>query len=303
MPKSGQDLDIGTLHVTVWRPTETGAHPLVIFSHGFHGSSRQSTFLMKALADHGYLVIAPNHKDAFRFGKPNAALVAPTQSFAQAARWTDATYKDRADDIRGLVKKLKSDPNWNKEIDWTKVGLIGHSLGGYTVLGLGGAYGNWYLPEAKAIIALAPYCAPFIVGKVLNKISIPVMYQGGTMDFGITRMLRLRGGAFDQTPAPAVFLNFSRANHFAWTDLNATFQPEIVDYCVAFLDKYLKGDSGKYPLTKTAHVQEIRSKVGPVSRHFDLTYFGGSSDIRVLEIVVLIAAFCGKLADYCSFGS
>ena len=127
-------------------------------------------------------------------------------------------------------------------------------------MGLAGAWGSWYLPETKAVIALSPFCTPFIAAKTLNRISVPVMYQGGTKDFGITPTVRLKGGAFDQTPAPEVFVDFSGANHFAWTDLNPTFQQEIGDYCVAFLDKYLKGDQSADPLKKTASVAMIRSK-------------------------------------------
>ena len=259
-PKSGEDLAIGTLHVTVWRPTAASVHPLVIFSHALHGSSRQSTFLMKALADHGFLVIAPNHKDAQPFGKLNAGITPPPQTFARSVRWNDSTYKDRANDIRGLVKKLKSDADWSKQIDWSKVALIGHSLGGYTVLGLAGAYGSWYLPEAKAVIALSPYCAPFVAAKTLIRISMPVMYQGGTMDFAVTPTVKNKGGAFDQTPAPVVFVDFARAAHFAWTDGNPAFQTDISSYCIAFLDKYLKGEQPADLLTKTTHVAELRNK-------------------------------------------
>src|SRR5580658_8829925 len=46
--KSGEDIQIGGLKVSLWRPAGAGPFPLVIFSHGFHGSSRQSVFLMKA---------------------------------------------------------------------------------------------------------------------------------------------------------------------------------------------------------------------------------------------------------------
>ena len=36
----------------------------LVFSHGFHGCATQSTFLMQAFADAGYIVFAPNHRDA-----------------------------------------------------------------------------------------------------------------------------------------------------------------------------------------------------------------------------------------------
>jgi hypothetical protein len=61
-----QKMSIAELDVTVWRPDggAAAAHPIIIFSHGFHGCATQSRFLMTAFAAAGYLVIAPNHRDA-----------------------------------------------------------------------------------------------------------------------------------------------------------------------------------------------------------------------------------------------
>jgi len=47
----------------------------------------------------------------------------------------------------------------------------------------------------------------------------PVMYQGGTKDLGITPSLKKSGGCYPKTPAPAYFVEFRGAGHFAWTDL------------------------------------------------------------------------------------
>jgi alpha-beta hydrolase superfamily lysophospholipase len=59
-------LSIAGLDVMVWKPDETAppALPIVVFSHGFHGCTTQSRFLMIALASAGYLVVASNHRDA-----------------------------------------------------------------------------------------------------------------------------------------------------------------------------------------------------------------------------------------------
>ena len=239
-PANGEDTTLAGISCSIWKPKTPGPWPLVIFSHGFHGSSRQSTFLTVALAEHGYLVVAPNHRDAYRFAAANSGLQAPQASFARIRDWNPTVYKDRSDDIHRLVAALKQNETYKKSIDWDKVALAGHSLGGYTVLGLGGAWKGWYLPEVKAIIALSPYAAPYIQGKALAAISVPVMYQGGTLDVGISPLLRAKGGVLDKTPAPAYYVEFLRAGHFAWTDLNPAFQPEIIQYCEQFLDKYLK---------------------------------------------------------------
>lgn len=261
-PKSGEDLTLARLKVSVWRPAGSGPAPLVIFSHGFHGSSRQSVFLMKALAEHGYIVIAPNHQDAYRFGVPNAALSPPAASFANIRLWSDATYRDRGDDIRTLIATLKSDAGWSKLIDWSHVALMGHSLGGYTVLGLAGAWKTWKIAGIRAVVALSPFCTPFIPGKSLAGIECPVMYQGGTLDIGITPSVKRPSGAFDKTPPPAWFVEFARAGHFAWTDLNPEFQADISYYTVAFLDRYVKGETKADLMRRMPHVADIRSREG-----------------------------------------
>jgi predicted dienelactone hydrolase len=258
----GDKAQIADLAVSIWRPSPETKKPLplVIFSHGFHGSSTQSKFLMKALADAGYLVIAPNHKDALRRGGQMNGTFKPEVSFAKPEEWTDASYRDRGDDIKRLIKALKTDQTWSKEIDWAKVGLAGHSLGGYTVLGLAGAWPSWKDRDVKAVLALSPYCAPFVQKKTLGGIGIPVMYQGGTRDMGITPSVMRPGGAYDQTSGPAYFIDFDGAGHFGWTDLRPDFEESIDYYAVAFFDKYLKGDRAADPIKKLPDVTEVRSK-------------------------------------------
>src|SRR5438105_12499114 len=67
-----QTISLGGLQVTVWSVTATAnvRKPVVLFSHGFHGCSTQSSFLMEALALEGFLVFAPNHADATCNGGP-----------------------------------------------------------------------------------------------------------------------------------------------------------------------------------------------------------------------------------------
>ena len=109
------------------------------------------------------------------------------------------------------------------------------------MLGVGGAWAHWKDPRVKAVLALSPYTNPFILQQTLGGLDAPVMYQGGTRDFGITPFLNRGDGAYEQTPAPKYFVEFDGAGHFAWTDLRATYHAEIVVYSRAFLDRYLKG--------------------------------------------------------------
>ena len=233
-----QTINVDGLKVGVWLPKDMAGKPVVLFSHGLHGCSTQSTFLMQALADAGYAVFAPNHRDASCGGGRATLFQRAAVPLAEADRWTDTTYADRRDDIEQLIEKL---PARYPTLDWKRIGLAGHSLGGYTVLGLAGGWASWKDPRIKAVLALSPYSNPFLAQRTLGNIGVPVMYQGGTNDIGITPSVQKNRGAYDQTPAPKYFVNLRAAGHFAWTDLRATYHPTIDLYSVAFFDKYLKG--------------------------------------------------------------
>src|SRR5579883_3434318 len=105
---STEIVNFGQLAVAVWRPPGSDIpHPLVIFSHGFHGINTQSRFLMQAMANDGYLVLAPNHKDAMT---PKGNFTPPTVKFSNPQLWNDTTYADRRQDIVSLIETLKKDP-------------------------------------------------------------------------------------------------------------------------------------------------------------------------------------------------
>ena len=56
-----QHITISGRDVAVWKPSATApasGYPLIVFSHGFTGCNTQTKFLMEALAEAGYLVLA-----------------------------------------------------------------------------------------------------------------------------------------------------------------------------------------------------------------------------------------------------
>lgn len=256
----GQKLTVqGFKNLAVWEPESLklpnpSPVPLVIFSHGFRAANSRSAFLTSALAQAGYLVIAPNHKDSFTRGLPRQQA-----GFFKPGDWSEFTYKDREEDILNLVAALHQDPVWNARIDWSKLALAGHSLGGYTVLGLAGAWRNWKLPGVKAVIALAPYTNPYISKGTLENIDVPVMYQSGSRDTWIHPTVK--SCAFTQTPSPAVFVEFD-TNHFAWTNLNRDRRnAELIShYCIEFLNKYVREEKTATPAVKLAGVTTLRAK-------------------------------------------
>lgn len=249
------------LSVAYWLPDEsTYPAPLVLFSHGLNGCKTQSAFLMKAMARHGYVVVAPDHKDALcgDGGEKTRGAHIPEERLPDYKAWSDATYRNRAEDIRRLRDALKGAPEFAQRIDWDRVALSGHSLGGYTVVGMAGGWGSWKMPGVKAVLALSPYVGPFTVRNNLSNIDVPVMYQSGTRDLGVLPSLNKKGGGFDQTPSPAWLLVFDKVGHFGFTDIQKAAQPKIIDYSLWFLDHTLKGSDA--PLPKTSGVTILKEK-------------------------------------------
>ena len=249
---SEQRLSVAGLAVTAWLPPAAGRTrlPVILFSHGFHGCAPQSRFLTEALAAHGYLVFAPDHRDATCHGGRASWFDRSEWRFVAPQSWTEASFHDRADDLRRLLAALREDSRFGPWGDWSRVGLVGHSLGGYSVLGLAGAWPGWTLPGIKAVLALSPYTQPFVLRHTLAGLTAPVMYQGGTRDLGITPTLHKSLGSYDQSPPPKYYVEFDGAGHFAWTDIGLAPRDGILAYSVAFLDHYVAGRGGGAVLTR-----------------------------------------------------
>ncbi len=263
-------------NVEIWLPPEFQSTeqkwPLIIFSHGFGGCSKQSTFLTQYLADNGYIVIAPDHADAdcrkrlgldlglqeMRAGKS----LRPEKPFRNPELWTDQTEADRKDDILFALSSMLDDRQYASYIDKDRIGLMGHSLGGYTVLGMAGAWPSWKDKRFKAVLALSPYVEPYLRIGAMRKIGVPVMYQGGTRDVGITPSLKRAGGAYAQTHEPKYYIEYLGANHFAWTEMEKSFQSVIQKTALEFFDKYLKEKPVEIDEAKTPKVSVFRKEEG-----------------------------------------
>jgi predicted dienelactone hydrolase len=233
------------------------AYPMIVFSHGFGGCGTQSLFLTESLARAGYIVVAPDHKDAgCKVDQPREGMrfERAEEPFRQPQKWDDSTYRDRQRDIRTVLNEIPRQPAFGKQIDADRIGMAGHSLGGYTAAAMAGAWPSWRDGRIKAALLLSPYVEPFLFKETLGGIRVPVMYQGGDRDFGITPQVRKPGGAYDQTRPPKYFAEFHSTGHLGWTILicqpygavpacmdQSARAREIDEYGVAFFNHYLKG--------------------------------------------------------------
>ncbi len=138
---------------------------------------------------------------------------APEKPFDRPEQWSDATFRARDKDVETLIAAASHDPRFT-QYDWNAIGLAGHSLGGYTVLGLAGSWRSWKDPRVKAVLALSPYATPYIVNHTLANIAVPVMYQGGTRDSGHHALCRQRRRRLRSNPCAEILCRARRRGPF-----------------------------------------------------------------------------------------
>ena len=103
-------------------------HPLVIFSHGRGSNPFSYAWFAEFMASHGYVVAAPYHYRANTYDSSIAYLANKI--------W------QRPVDVGLAMTFLLGDPYWRRYVDPNKIGVAGHSQGGFTALWIGGARVN-----------------------------------------------------------------------------------------------------------------------------------------------------------------
>ncbi|MEM9805591.1 MAG: alpha/beta fold hydrolase [Cyanobacteria bacterium P01_D01_bin.56] len=112
-----------------------GNRPTVIISHGL-GSDRSSyAYLGEHLASHGFIAITVEHPGS-NAEQINALLVGQSPDVVP-----NEEFVDRPQQISALLDYLENaNTQYSSLIDFTQVGLVGQSFGGYTALALAGAH-------------------------------------------------------------------------------------------------------------------------------------------------------------------
>ena len=190
-----------------------GPHPVVLFSHGNEGIRTQSFFFASILASHGFIVLSPDHHgntfvDTFAgIDDPNSAVNRPL----------DMSF------IIDEITALNSDTGnfFEGAFDLAKIGMSGHSFGGYTTFALaGGSFGLGTFTDArvKAIFPQAPSVGSFDPN-FFATISVPTLIVGGSLD-ETTPFITDQQFPFDNMVSGASVVglaNVNNAGHFTFS--------------------------------------------------------------------------------------
>lgn len=193
-----------------------GTYPLVVFSHSSGGRRRQSTFLCTHLSSHGYVVAAMDHSEVLA---PELARGENESAERKAAR-IEGWIRNRVPDIRFLLDYVLDGAGWDPEakVDGARIGIVGHSFGGWTALAA---------PEVerriRAVVALAPGGSsrpkPGILPVKLTYAwgaDVPTLYLVAEDD--ISTPLAGMYELFDRTPATRLMAILRRADHLHFMD-------------------------------------------------------------------------------------
>lgn len=199
---------------------------MIVFSHYSGGHRRSATFLCTHLASHGYVVAALDHSEVV--AEELARRDGDTET-ERAAR-IDAVIASRVPDVRflldhllgggaGTVPRGAADSGTaNIGLDAARIGLVGHSFGGWTVLATPEVE-----PRVRAVVALGPggsaHPRPGILPLTLTFAwgrDVPTLYLAAEHDTPIP----LAGvyELFDRTPASKRLFILRRADHQHFLD-------------------------------------------------------------------------------------
>lgn len=184
---------------SIWYPSSLsdGPFPIVTYGHGMGGQMIED--LIKSVASLGIVVVAPA---------------------TSGGKCDDNHWKDMLHAIEGS-KAAPSLHQALQHVDWTSVGIMGHSMGGFASLnGAADVLSNpsKYSFTIKAMLDSHGYIGEY--AESASKITIPAMFTTGSEDHA-SRL----SGAFNAAPTNTKVLAQAAGADHMWPEENGSLNP------------------------------------------------------------------------------
>jgi len=238
-----------------------GKFPLIVFSHGNGGIRTQNANWCEHMVSHGYIIMSPDHTGNCAATCVNGKVIPYNVGKMMVAS------QDRPKDVSFLIDCMTrmnagADSRFVGKIDLDRIGVAGHSFGGYTSAAIIETD-----QRVKAIIPMAP------VWPMRKNFTTPVLMYIATED----KTIKPAGNAivrrrYDESKGPRYSVEVLDGGHFTFTDMfqadpnfgdgvgsgervtrpgeKLTYLPEGISheilnsYSLAFFGVYLKGQDG-----------------------------------------------------------
>lgn len=211
-----------TLPTVVLTPEGEGPFPLIVFAHGHSRLGTEYVELATTWAEQGYVVALPTF---------------PLSSGPEATPDDLVSYTDvlnQPGDLSFVIDELLARDD--TRIDPESVGVVGHSLGALTTLGLRN-YDCCTDPRVDAVVAVAGMQLPF-AGEQITAGAAPLLLVHSAAD--PTVPVAGSDAVFADAPPPMAFLRFEDGGHDEIFDADSPPAGLTQKAILAFLDAHLR---------------------------------------------------------------
>ena len=255
--------------IRVYRPVETNAAPVVLFSHGLGGNRQASVYLGRHWAARGYVAVFLQHPGSDDGVWKNQPLRARNRAMRDAV--SGPNFLLRVQDVTAVLDELE---RWQSatnhllagRLDLQRIGMSGHSFGAVTTQAVSGQAapggGQPFTDRRiKAAIAFSPsQPATGSPAQAFRRVTLPWLLMTGTKDVARLGGATIGASSVEQRlsvfpalpPGSKYELVLNDARHSAFTDRalpgdsrprNPNHHRAILALSTAFWDAYLKGDA------------------------------------------------------------
>ncbi len=290
--KSRNGGKVKTLTVAVWYPTlsqpkihnyggptngnvaldaepyiKGGPYPLLVFSHGYGGGGLGSVFFTESLAARGWIVAAPDHHDRhsavrIRTGQKRdfdrMGFLQHVREIADSGPDDRGSFLYRLNEMRLVLDRMLESKSFGKIIDRKSIAVGGHSLGGFTALGVCGTIPEYRDDRIKAMLLFSTGAG----GYLFRQSELAAVKMPSMLFLGEREKLQKRGGEtmreladkiFRNLPSPKYLLEVRGASHFSFNSrFTDTLRARLLSgsekqhdvirrYSTAFLEKHVAG--------------------------------------------------------------